>query len=409
MSVEYSLSVNSLPVYTGSFAVVIIDAKSFSVSSNSLQKLSGTPEVVLIYQQVIKAYVERQVKIFCKDKQEQCSHALPVHCHFTGGDAAILLFRKADDALDFLKRLSEDKTSKGIVFSAGATYGEVSYCCDKSDMISVVEIAGFPVSMATRLQTLSHAGRLLVDLAFLNQLEEGNKVEFRPHGGLEPFMQKNTAILATYFYNFIDDIARIADTGTITLRPGTIFGPGDWDSLWKLLSGGQMFLTMNWLAVEKWVDLKAQTVLPEQQQRILAMAAINEIYPSSSIFGLPVVCRIFIYQDEELDQLTPVLEFHRIRNIPVRTIKKGTFDELVQNALFSGPFSISRFGELEIVANYEYHQDPEVLGYRSIRSIHIPKLTAVEIESFYRVYRLIYEAAVPYSSPSKAHVVDTAV
>lgn len=418
--VGYELKIGDQTVVTSDRAIVMVDAKSFSITSNQIQSKVGTSEVVLIYQQIIKDYVKRRVIEF-KNKGSE------VWYQFTGGDAAILMFMTSTDAHEFVSFLNCNADRRRLLFSAGGAYGQVSYYVNSEDPSVLDEIGGFPVSLAARLQSCSQAGRLMVNRDFHDQLDvlyqansssqAGNHQHSESKRKLPRFQHfgeiewaKNTHIGPSYNCDYIDDIRLISDTASITLKPGTVFDKTDWPTLWKLLMGGTLFLTMNRMAAANWVQQENGNIViaDDQKMRIGIMGLINEIYgrfthPFLGDGDMERACRIFIYDDDgEREALRPAIDFHKKRGIAVRTLKLDTFNDIMREAsiFHRGVFSISQVDDYFFVALYSFSEA------REIESIVIPRLNQTQIARYFDVYKRLLEGSdtQEQSNPEDIHV-----
>lgn len=422
---KYKLTINNKLVQTGNRAVVVIDAKSFSITSNQIQEKVGTPEVVLIYQMAIRRRIEECIS-------EAYKGGIHVEYQFTGGDAAILLFNTVADADGFLRILNDrHKTPNQLLFSAGATYGSVSFYTEKvpndgdneSDStvkrVQITDVAGFPVSLASRLQSQSQAGRVYFDGAFYDEMEKEKLTEV-----IEKTVKygaataKNTLIKGRFSFDYINDSKLISDAGSITLKTGTGFALEDWSSLWKLLMGGNIFLTMNQLKSDNWLinpepsekENVVENIKPERRVQVGLMGLINRIYPAFSVNNVREVfpdfdktigenkyqpklddiqrcCRLFIYEnDKDASDLAAVFKLHNDMKVGCRKISaekyKAEFEE--ERFVFPGAFSISQIDGQWFIANYEYDTE------RKISFINIPKLTNEQISNYLNVYFQIY-------------------
>lgn len=425
---KHRMTINGQIVESANRAVVVIDAKSFSITSNDIQQKVGSPEVVLIYQMAIRRRIEECIRAIS-------SLEISIEYQYTGGDAAILLFEDAISAHKFLLELNNKSQPGQILFSAGATYGSVAFYSEavaENDVghdrsgIAIMDVAGYPISLGARLQSDSQAGRLLCDGEFYRNFQQlskegalSDKKDLDNFYAQGPIKKKNTHIEETYSFDYINDPKLISDTGSITLTTGTRFVLSDWPNLWKLLMGGELFLTMNRLKPINWYDRSIGELSESlneknsfggmQKERLVQvrhMSLINEIYPkfdqetineifpawenfgNLNIDDVKRCCRLFIYDNEaDAKNMGAVIEYHKAHGVGCRKISFERYDNLIKekNRTFPGAFSISQIDGVWYIANYEYDTVTKFITF-----INIPKLTMEQVRDYLNTYFEIY-------------------
>lgn len=381
---------NDSVAITESRAIVVVDMVGFSEACHFIDAMFGAPELVMIYQDKMETFCNEILESLKLDGTPRL---------YAGGDSGIFLFKEASGAHAFMMELhlkshrhnENTNAPQKLLFRTGAHYGKV--CLKARGESSIHRMAGYPISIACRLQAASDPGQCWATKEFVEQLTVEEQKDYSCNFD---YVVKKTRISGIKINQVISQEDTCTPT-TIELKDGSLYQASDWPILWNILMTGQLFWTINYQHPDAWKES------PYSELGLITLGKLPYLFSRHKLDFR----RLFVVAQNEdfTTKYAEIIDRHTTHapNIDLRYIPEITYKQTMLKLAEINPvvkdipkaFSITRLLDRcnrcdhTVVAKYDYDDD------RKMKSILIKRPFGDLRNAYYRAYEALWDIATP--------------